>query len=269
MDLQGIPVISTASIPDSPFGDSFQERLRWVLAGRDKHPWGRGLNLGKNLVSTMFDGTVPKWPTLAAIQYAENARVDWLLTGRGTPFAVAMHADAASQVRYLEQLLADEPGAWHVHVVHDGVRAGAVLWQPMEIESEDLTLSYRSLEVVLGPAGVVDLLRAAVRGPGASLECLALSTDDVDALYAGRLGTWLLLGDSATTPGLLMLAEQEDPNVLLYEADQWVADVDAPRPAGVPTPRERELLRCYRALSARRQRALLDLLDDDGPPADG
>lgn len=238
--------------------ESFAERLKFILAGRLKHRWGEAMGIPKGVVTTMFRDVVPRASTLAAIQHAENARVDWLLTGHGAPFLVETYPRSGDELRRLAQGLHDEPQAWTVAVVHDGAAAAAVLTQPGGFENDDVAIKHTIVEVLAGPASGPELAECARHAPHAHLRYLRIDPEQLAALCAGQMGTWALLGDDKH-PGLLVSARAE---ALPDEPARLVADA----PPDYAHEREQRLLARCRALSARRQAALLELLGEDEDP---
>jgi hypothetical protein len=74
--------------------EDFLSRMEYVLGPRDKHPWGSALGLKGTRVQSIFKGQIPTAPALEVIHRAENASIDWLLTGEGPPFRVeSWHSD--------------------------------------------------------------------------------------------------------------------------------------------------------------------------------
>jgi hypothetical protein len=68
--------------------DSFSARLETLLDGRKITPWGKTLGLSNSVIEALSKGTVPGPDHLKIIARAENANLNFLLTGAGCPFVV-------------------------------------------------------------------------------------------------------------------------------------------------------------------------------------
>ena len=66
----------------------FLYRIEYILGDRDKHPWGRAIGLKNARIQSIFQGKVPTAGALEIIHRAENANLNWLLTGEGPHFVV-------------------------------------------------------------------------------------------------------------------------------------------------------------------------------------
>lgn len=142
--------------------EAFVARIKRLLDGREKYPWGHAIGLGKGTIDGMTrTGSIPGGETLALISRYENVRIDWLLEGKGTPFYVTMCATDDMAWEVLENIL--EPETWEVTLVTDGARVAAVMTQPGKYQVKDgkdkdegqryRWIDYTIVEVVAGVLG--------------------------------------------------------------------------------------------------------------------
>ncbi|NDP60087.1 MAG: hypothetical protein GZ090_12115 [Oxalobacteraceae bacterium] len=144
-------------------------------------------------------GSIPGGDTLSAIRRCENARIDWILDGRGAPYSVSCVTSDDDAADLLQDLMAED---WDVTIVTDGRRIALVLDQVGIFEVKDgkteageqrfRSINYLIVEVMVGNIGrrSMELLRPRPKGAAS----LARITDDaLTQLERGRIGTWRLL----------------------------------------------------------------------------
>lgn len=189
----------------------FAERIALVLGDRKASPWGDALGFSRGTISRMMRGHLPGPEKLALISQAENASLHWLLYGRGRPF-LATKAESDSELAAELRLHLEDAG-WTVYLVTSPTRCALVLTTPTEIlqAGMDEPVATTAVEVLAGPVGAetVGALMAYARDN----EVWHLPADrrDVEALGAGRMGTFAIVGDERR-PGLLSEAHPVDLN---------------------------------------------------------
>lgn len=192
----------------------FAERLSHVLGGRRRTPWGERLGSNKGTVYRMFQGEIPRWETLCAIQRVENVSLSWLLTGAGSPFLVHCAPTDPATAAWLGSQLAEFLD-WTMYLVPgsaDG-RCCLILTRSASFEARGKTVPYTRVELLAGIVGPRTRARMRDATPAAGLRLLALGPRDFERLAAGELGTWSLLGEPEA-PGLVADARSADPDEL-------------------------------------------------------
>lgn len=175
------------------------DRLVLLLDGREKYPWGQRIGLGKGVIDGMTrTGSTPGGETLSAIARCENARIEWLLDGRGAPFNVSCAATDEAAAELLGELLAET--GWKITIVTDTRRTALVLDQPGSFDAKDgkteagtqrfRSIEYTIVEVLVGDIGrlALDLVR-----PQPVVHLAHVEPEVMAQLERGRLGTWRLL----------------------------------------------------------------------------
>ncbi len=182
----------------------FETRLRWLLAGRSATPWAKRLGLGGGSIKRLTsDGGKPSADALVRIMRTENVSLRWLLDGEGPPFHVTRTGSEDETLQELEDEAADD--GWRVALLQGANADALLLFQPVEMDVKGAPLRYVSVRVIAGPVG--DAVRERLLQLGVRLAAVAnLSPETMAALYAGRLGTWQLLGNGKG--GLVSLAER-------------------------------------------------------------
>lgn len=185
------------SDPPTNGNTTFAERLEWLCAGRTIGAWAKRIGMRGASIDALRgpEGRPPGQEFLTRIMRIENASISWLLGGNTPPFLVARTASDGETGHLLAAHLGDE--AWQLEVAHDAdERTALVLHQPAAIvtdKGEDIP--YRAVQVIAGPCGA----RTADHLPdGCSVHYLTAHA--MDALYAGRVGTWLLFGGEDQPP---------------------------------------------------------------------
>lgn len=175
------------------------DRLQSLLDGRDKYPWGQSIGLGKGVIDGMTrTGSTPGGDTLSAIARCENARIDWILDGRGAPYNVSCVTSDDVAAELLEELMAED--GWTITIVTDSRRIALVLDQVGSFEVKDgkdeggaqrfRTVEHSIVEVLVGNIGRLTLDQVR-RHPHVSLAYA--DADVMTQLERGRIGTWRLL----------------------------------------------------------------------------
>ena len=149
----------------------------------------------------MSQGIPPGQKILGIIQKLENVSLSWLVDGVGQPFLTRRAESDAEAARYLEALLVDED--WTVYLLTDRIRTALVLTQPAQIQHKDKRIPYRALEVITGPIGERTL---EILNSREEILRKEISTDTMDRIWAGEMGSWKLLG-SKQSPGVIDGAE--------------------------------------------------------------
>lgn len=178
-----------------PTNGSFADRLRWVLGPRKATAWAKRLQIPAGTRDRMLraGGIPPTYESLTKIMRTEHVSLNWLLGGEGAPFLLARTASDAETAELLRQHLQEE--AWRVHLVIDEHCAALVLHQPAELGAGDASIRYQAIEILAGPVGpaAFDVLQALRYGRIDGVT--RLEADEMADLYAGRIGTFALIGD--------------------------------------------------------------------------
>ncbi|WP_337909211.1 transcriptional regulator [Vibrio cholerae] len=93
---------------------NIQERLSFLLDGREMATWGSSLGLPPQITAELLSGHTLESEFLHAIRRAENVNLDWLLKGEGNPFIVQHFSDDSDFAETVDSMLADEDLAVHV-----------------------------------------------------------------------------------------------------------------------------------------------------------
>lgn len=244
------------------------DRITALMDGRDKYPWGQSIGLGKGVIDGMTrTGSIPGGDTLSAIRRCENARIDWILDGRGAPYSVSCATSDEVAEELLQDLLEE---SWNIYIVTDSQRIALVLAQMGSFDVKDgktdvgeqrfRTINHPIIEVIVGHIGrlTMDLVRSRIEH-WVSLE---LTTADVmTQIERGRLGTWrLVLAPDAIVHG----TERIDPKHRIFtqfnQQDLFPATKD-----------EAILLDHYRAMTPENRSAVNQVataMAQHGEPAD-
>lgn len=184
---------------------AFIDRIQIILDGRDKYPWGQQIGLGNGVIDNMTrNGVIPGSDSLAIIGRAENARVDWLLDARGSPYYVTLADSDDAALAVLEDLAT--PETWDATIVSDGVRMAVVLDQPGSYDVKDgknedgtlrvRTVAYRIVEVIAGAVGPKTIEQVRKRrelGKGISALYVALvDRAGMERIRCGDVGSYRL-----------------------------------------------------------------------------
>lgn len=235
--------------------DGFTDRVKRLLDGRDKYPWGNDLGLGKGVIDGMTRvGNVPGGETLAIIHRCENVRIDWLLEGRGQAFFVTVCATDAAAEEALADLLGEEN--WRVNIITDGKHIAVVLDQPGAFQvkagkdANDVQqyrwINYTIIEVFTGSIGraTLDLIKR----ESATHETRIATTAPtmMNMIQTGQFGTYRLVN---APDAVLSGAEKIDATHPIFNQQDPVEIAPA-------TGGEAELLSDYRAMSEENKLAV-------------
>jgi hypothetical protein len=241
--------------------DEFAARIKRLLDGREKYPWGHAIGLGKGTIDGMTrTGSIPGGETLALISRYENMRIDWLLEGKGTPYYVTACAtdEMASEV-FHETFM---PETWEVTLVIDGDRIAAVLTQPGKYQVKDgkdkdeghqlyRWIDYTIVEVITGALGhkALSMVRDRwVEQHGVSMVYIvSKDAHTMDLIEEGELGTYRLC---YAPDAVLSSRESIVENHPIFTQFMHAADP-------VVDPDEAELIELFRSMSREGQKAFM------------
>lgn len=175
---------------------TFSQRLKLLLGLRKMTPWATELRIPSGTMTRMFQGQgiPPTYETLVRIMRTENVSLSWLLGGDCAPFLVARTVDDDETAELVKAHMEDGFGG--EFVVLGGGGLGAILmYDEAEIDHPNGTISYLAVDLIAGPIGsrAAMMLRQAAPAGGPSTR--NVGTAAMRDLYAGRLGTYDLLGD--------------------------------------------------------------------------
>lgn len=224
------------------FEMDFLQRLELLLDGRKKYEWGSQLGLNRGVIAGMFDkGAMPGWDTLTTISRFENASIDWLTTGRGSPFYVHRYSSDEEAAEAINELLRSE--GWAVVVGAAGTRRVIALHQPAQHqmrpkEGDPFWISYRMLELFanVGPCSVSLVAHHAANH---EVRFAPLSEHQIDEIEQGRVGTrrlfltddaWLANATRITDKHPSLLALPDRPAALSPSESKWISDLRAMEP---------------------------------------
>lgn len=182
---------------------SIVERLHFLMDGRDKYPWGQAIGLGKGTIDGMTrGGSTPGGDTLSVIARYENARVDWILDGRGTPYNISCVTSDEDAAELLDELLGQNP-MWRPTVLTDGKRVALLLdaaasYQVKDGKEEDGTARFRevryfAIEVIVGAIGALTIELVKGHSLPDHVALVRTSPENMKQITRGNVGTWRLL----------------------------------------------------------------------------
>lgn len=177
---------------------TFLSRLRLLLAGRNKHPWGESLGLSSGMISRMFEGHVPNTEILTAICRVEGCSLHWLLLGEGMPFPVTPWNSDAEAAAHLKTVLANEPSEFTIYVLSVTMAGpfGVVLTRPRRItRPSKRVVNYTEVHIYTGAIGELTLKRVRAVQDSTQLWRVQTSADQLERLMRGEVGTWQLIGN--------------------------------------------------------------------------
>lgn len=176
------------------------QRVEFVADGRKVHPWAKSIGVSKGSIeAVMRMGGSLSSETLSYIHRTENVRIDWLLEGRGHPFAINCAISDDDAAALIEEFLEEQ---WSITVVSNRTRAAVILEQPGSFEVKDgkdadnvprmRVVNYRIIEVITGPLGkmAMDLIRHAAEQTKVNL--LETTTEILAKIEKGQVGTYRL-----------------------------------------------------------------------------
>lgn len=219
----------TSGAPTGP-SSTFSARIRYLVGGRKVTPWAAELGISTGTRAEMLkgEGRPPSPDALARVMRVEGVSLSWLLGANVPPYLVNRPADDVETAARLRDLLTDEAG-WRLVLLTDGDRGALLLHQPAEIELKNGPRSYTATEVIAGPIGERTLQVAGERLG----KVMQVRTDTLQEIYAGRIGTYGLVGDERHR-GLVDIASDYtlDSSTVqhLRVAESLPVSRDVPRP---------------------------------------
>lgn len=233
----------------------FNNRLQYLLSGRDKHPWGAAIGLNKGTIDGMTrTGSTPGGESLRMIHRCENVSLDWLLEGRGAPFIVTAYPPNGEAEQILEEWLQDP--TWALTLVTDGARYAVILDQPRIFsvkDGKDLSgepqyrgIPYRKVEILVGAVGPLTMERLRLEAPKRAIRLVEVPSEVLGQLHTGKLGSYKLWGAPDATLAGAKLIDGTHP----------IFDVVALPELDPVTPKESLFIRKVRGMSEENQRAL-------------
>ncbi len=170
------------------------ERFERILGHRKAHPWGASVGWNRGVIDRLRKGVIPGHEFLAALARAENVDLNWLLTGAGRPFRVAVTRNDAEASVLIGAHLQDSAD-WRVYLFRAGARLAVVMAMAAEYTLKDKAYPYTAVELVVGELGprTIALLRDLdLQG---RLTAANTSPEMLAAIEAGEVGTWELMAD--------------------------------------------------------------------------
>ena len=219
------------------------------MDGRDKYPWGHAIGLGKGTIDGMTrGGSTPGGDTLSAIARYENARVDWILDGRGSPYNVTCAPSDEDAAELLDELLEQNP-LWSPTVLTDGKRIAVLLdaaasYQVKDGKEDDGTprfreIRYFAIEVIVGTIGTLTMEVVKGHSLPDNVALVRTSEEKMKQVTRGAVGTWRLL----SAPDAIVQGEE-----YIGAADPFLAQFNQ-QEAFPTSPDEAILLDHYRAMA--------------------
>lgn len=224
------------------------------MDGREKYPWGHSIGLGKGVIDGMTrTGSIPGGDTLSAIHRCENARIDWILDGRGPPYLVNSVTSDDDAKELLEQLLEER---WRITIVTDSDRIALVLDQPGSFDVKDKknddgvqlyrTVPYTIVEIIAGIVGRNTMALVCTQAKQGTVRFMLTNAAVMTQLGRGRLGTWRLLNAPDAVLAVVEVIDAKHPIFTQgAQADLFPATKD-----------EAALLDHYRALPPEKRLAV-------------
>lgn len=187
----------------------FPKRLQRLLEGRKQTPWGEQLGSNKGTIYRMFQGEIPRWETLCAIQHAENASLSWLLTGEGAPY-LATRRDTDAQCAALAGGLLARARNWSAYIAYgQACLRCLVLTRPAAFQVGGRRVPYTALAVVAGPIGPQTLSVLEGLAGRQHLWLAPMADDAVTHIAQGEVGTFGLLGEAGLLQGAAPAARRD------------------------------------------------------------
>ncbi len=185
----------------------FSNRLDLLLSNRSVYSWGVRIGLAKATIAHLKNGGEPRGDTLRKICAIERCSIEWLSTGKGSPFEVNNTQDADETFRAVAELIGMSS---QVLLVHDGSRVAIAIGTPLEAGST----SYTEWRVIAGPvnADVLEVLKLE-----ASISVAHAPPSDMQRLISGEMGNWELIGVLGGSRGV------NNPNSI-YSKAQYAAN---------------------------------------------
>lgn len=169
---------------------NFSDRLNTVLSGRKVNPWGKSLGMSGSVISAINGGTPPGADYLELIGLAEGASLNYLLTGKGTPFVVEQ-SPQSEVLEKVQQTTADDT----IYIVHASGTGKSViafdLIKKMHIKTR--TVEFKQFELIECTISN-DLLHQCASMQ--NIELVLLDGPQLNALKKGLAGRYQCLGDA-------------------------------------------------------------------------
>ncbi|MBI5922552.1 MAG: hypothetical protein HY847_13035 [Betaproteobacteria bacterium] len=178
-------------------GKTLAERLEWLLDGRDKHPWGKALGIGRNQISSLSSGTPLRWDALNAIRCYENIDPTWLIEGAGRPFRTTRFATERDRAVWLRDVwLTDNDSLWTVIIATNAGKVTLALTLPTRYQmtpkgGEPFWVDYLALELVVDAGG--QSLEEVRKHAAGRMRLVALTAEQMAAIEREEVGSWRLL----------------------------------------------------------------------------
>ena len=182
---------------------SITARLHFIMDGRDKYPWGQAIGLGKGTIDGMTrGGSTPGGETLSAISRYENARVDWILDGRGTPYNITCVTSDEDGAELLDDYFNENP-SWNPTFLTDGKRIAVVLDVPAVYYVKDgkdeegaplfREVRYFAMEIIVGAIGALSVAMTKAHSHPDRMALVRTSPEIMKLVTRGGVGTWRML----------------------------------------------------------------------------
>lgn len=247
----------------SPFLFTFWDRLQRVIDDRKPFSWAQSIGWNKGTMSKVVNGHVPGPELLVPISWAENARLDWLLTGRGRPFHGEPYADDQEAASNLQSHL-DDSSAWEIHLLTYDFKIAVVLTMPAQIDVKNVTVSYTAMELFVGNVGryVMAALEFNARD-GRGYRAVKVDADTWHQLQRCELGAYQMLKKKGGVLG----TDFGDASVIAQHLQHQVAEPTASYNDNVfvLSPEEHDLIQRYEKLEEHDKEVVDHLLERLSP----
>jgi len=172
---------------------SFLYRINKILLGRKKHPWGKALGLKPARINSIFEGAIPTADALQIIHQAEKVRIDWLLTGVGSPYQVRTGSDQSLAALVLDW---GQQG-WRAVVVTDSDRLALLMMTEQRVGSGADAIQYDDIEVIASVG--LNTLMTAVDLPG--VQVVESDRDTLSSILRGNIGPYQIISSGLLQTG--------------------------------------------------------------------
>jgi hypothetical protein len=224
------------------------DRITQVLDGRKIYPWAKAIGISKGSIEAIMKlGGMPGADVLTALRRSENVRLEWILEGRGSPFAVTVCATDAEAAELLVDMTRTE--TWSLTVVWDTSRVALVLEQPGSYGVKDgkddkdrqlyREVPYRIADILVGRVGIGAITIARALAGEGDVGLVIVESVVMTLLQRGELGTYRIWD----APDALMAKRQriDDKHPILSEFIHQMPTLE--------TKDEVELVTYYRSMS--------------------
>lgn len=236
-------------------------RIEHLRQGRAHHTWLGSFGVARNTIKAIKDSeATPSDKVINTIARCENASYRWLVEGEGPPYRVANFKSDRECKEALSQYLKEE--AWTVYLLNDYQKQALVMTLPSAFErSHGGFIEYLAIEILTG-VGKESVAEAALNA--SAFKVVTVSSEVMNSLVAGELGTYALLGD-AKTKGILSTAELIGMNDRLSKYGHDVAPdgLIAEEPNDSTTrPEVYAMMVQFKKLSTKHKKAVMNLIRD-------